>query len=107
MASASPIGVSRVVVAKLAPSGFAAHLISGQTIHHFFSPDIECNSTLEHGTTQATLLRKTDVLVIDEFSTFDFFLLRTMEGLCRKFAKSHSSNRPWGGRHVTLHSFLL
>ena len=25
-----------------------------------------------------------------------------MEGLCHKFAKSHSSNRPWGGRHVLL-----
>ena len=25
-----------------------------------------------------------------------------MEGLCCKFAKSHSSNCPWGGRHVLL-----
>ena len=32
----------------------------------------------------------------------DFILLRTLEGLCRKFSKSHSSNRPWGGRHVFL-----
>ena len=90
------------MVAKLAPSEVAAHLIGGQTIHHFFSLYIECNSTLEHGTTQATLLRKTDVLVVDEFSMLDFFLLRTMEGLCRKFKKRHSSNSPWGGRHVLL-----
>ena len=61
-----------LVVAKLAPSEVAAHLVSGQTFHHFFCLDIECNSTLEHGTTQATLLRKT-VLVIDEFSMLDFF----------------------------------
>ena len=67
-----------LVVAKLAPSGVAAHLIGGQTIYHFFSLDIECNSTLEHGTTQVTLLRKTDVVVI------------------------HSSNRSWGSGHVLL-----
>ena len=61
-----------LVVAKLAPSGVVAHHIGGQTIHHFFSLDIECNSTLEHGTTQATLLLKTYILVIDEFSMLDF-----------------------------------
>ena len=92
----------RLVVAKLAPSGVAAHLIGGTTIHNFFALDIECNSRLEHGTTQATLVRKTDVLVIDEFSMLDFYLLRTAEGLCRKFARHGSSKHAWGGRHVLL-----
>lgn len=46
-----------LAVAKLAHSGVAAHLIDGQTIHHFFSLDIDySNSTLEHSTTQTTLL---------------------------------------------------
>ena len=72
---------------KLAPSGVAAHLIGGTTLHNFFGLDIECNSSLENGTVQVAKLRKTDVLVIDEFSMLDFFVFRTAEGLCRKFAK--------------------
>ena len=90
------------VVAKLAPSGVAAHLIGGTTVHNLFSLDIECNSKLENGTTQVAILRRTDVLVIDEFSMLDFFLFRTVEGLCRKFARRHSSSRAWGGRHILL-----
>ena len=93
---------SRLVVCKLAPSGVAAHLIGGTTIHNFFSLDLEYNSSLENGTFQTTRLRKTDVIVVDEFSMLDFFLFRTMEGLCRKFAKHSSSRNPWGGRHVIL-----
>ena len=91
-----------LVVAKLAPSGVAAHLIGGTTLHNFFGLDINCNSSLENGTAATARLRKTDVLVIDEFSMLDFFLFRTAEGLCRKFACKHSSCHPWGGRHVLL-----
>ena len=47
-------------------------------------------------------MKKTDVLVIDEFSTLDFFLFRIAEGLCRKFAKHHIYGLPWGGRHVIM-----
>ena len=91
-----------LVVAKLAPSGIAAHLIEGVTIHRFFNLDIELNCNLEHGTAQTTTLRKTDVLVVDEFSMLDATLFRTMEGLCRRYAKKGSSRHPWGGRHVIL-----
>ena len=80
-------------MAKLAPSGVAAHLIGGTTIHNF---DIDCNSSLESGTIQVNRLRKTNVLVIDEFSMLDFFLFRTAEGLCRKFAAKGNSSHPWG-----------
>ena len=92
----------QLVVAKLAPSGVAAHLIGGTTIHNFFGLDIECNSNLENGTIPTAKVRKTDVLIIDEFSMLDFFLFRTAEGLCRKFSKYKSSSQPWGGRHVIL-----
>ena len=78
-----------MVVAKLVRSGVAAHLI-GSTIHNFFSLNIACNSTLENGTVEAAHLRKTDVLVIDEFSMLDYRLFRVAEGLCRKFAKKMS-----------------
>ena len=91
-----------LVIAKLAPSGIAAHLIEGVTIHRFFNLDIELTCNLQHGTAQTTILRKTDVLVVDEFSMLDATLFRTMEGLCRRYAKKGSSKHPWGGRSVIL-----
>ena len=72
------------------------------TIHNFFCLDLDYNSSLENGTFHTTRLRKTDVIVIDEFSMLHFFLFHTMEGLCRKFAKRGSSRHPCGGRHVIL-----
>ena len=51
---------------------------------------------------QVTKLRKTDIIVIDEFSMLDYYLFRTAEGLCRKFAKHKVSRLPWGGRHVIM-----
>ena len=39
-----------LVVAKLAPSGVAAHLIGGKTINNFFDLNIQCNSSLENDT---------------------------------------------------------
>ena len=62
----------QLVVMKFAPSGVAAHLIGGTTLHNFFGLDIDCNSSLENGTIQVAKLRKTNVLVIDEFSMLDF-----------------------------------
>ena len=61
-----------LVVTKVAPNGVAAHLIGSTALHNFFSLDIECISTLWNGTVQVTKLRKTDVIVIDEFSMLDY-----------------------------------
>ena len=62
-----------LVVCKLAPSGVAAHLIGGTTIYNFFSLDLELNCSLENGTFQTTRLRKTNVIVVDEFKCLTSF----------------------------------
>ena len=61
-------------------------LHGGTNVHNFFALDIECNSRLEHGTTQAALVCRTNALVIDEFSMITFYVLHTAEGLTRQRA---------------------
>ena len=91
-----------LVVTKLAPSGVAASLIKGTTIHNFFKIDISGKSSLENGTIDASLVKKTDVLIIDELSMIDCSIFITIEHLCRRFSYKDNRYKPWGGRHVLL-----
>ena len=45
---------SNLVVTKLAPSGVAASLIKGMTIHNFFKLDINGKSSLENGSVDSS-----------------------------------------------------
>ena len=91
-----------LVVTKLAPSGVAASLIKGTTIYNFFEINIYGKSSLENGTVDASLVKKTDVLIIDELSMIDCSLFITIEHLCRRFSSKDNRYKPWGGRHVLL-----
>ena len=91
-----------LVVTKLAPSGVAASLIKGTTIHNFFKIDIHGKASLENGTVDASLLKKTNVIIIDELSMIDCTLFITIEHLCRRFSSKDNRYKPWGGRHVLL-----
>ena len=91
-----------LITTKVAPSGVAATLIEGTTLHNFYGLDINGDSHLEKGNIQAARLRKTDIIVIDEFSMLDFFIFRTAEGLARKFTEKSVSNICWGGRHIIM-----
>ena len=91
-----------LVVTKLAPSGVAASLIKGTTIHNFFKIDIYGKTSLENGTIDASLLKKTNVIIIDELSMIDCSLFITIEHLCRRFSSKDNRYKPWGGRHVLL-----
>ena len=93
---------NNLVVTKLAPSGVAASLIKGTTIHNFFKLDITCKTSLENGTVDAAIVRKTDVIIIDEFSMIDAKLFINIEQLCRKYTTKDGRYKAWGGQHVIL-----
>ena len=78
------------------------------TIHNFFKLDIIGTSSLENGTVDAALLKKTDVISIDELATTEARIFTIIE-LCRKYSMKDGRYKAWGGRHirVTLHNCLL
>ena len=51
---------------KLATTGAAAHLIGGETLHHFFGMDIYCNTRIEPGTIEYERINRTGIIIIDE-----------------------------------------
>jgi len=48
------------------------------------------------------LIRKTDVIIIDEFGMIDCQLFLTIEQLCRRFSTKDGHCKPWGGCHILL-----
>ena len=49
--------------------------VKGTTIHNFFSLDINSRTSLEKGTVEASVVKKTNVIIIDEFSMVDYTII--------------------------------
>ena len=71
------------------------------TIHNFFKLDIIGTSSLENGTVDAALLKKTDVISIDELATTEARIFTIIE-LCRKYSMKDGRYKAWGGRHIRV-----
>jgi len=48
------------------------------------------------------MVKKTDVIIIDEFAMIDCQIFLTIEQLCRRFTTKDGRYKPWGGHHVIL-----
>ena len=58
--------------------------------------DINAKSLLENGTVDASVVRKTNVIIIDEFSMIDCTIFITIEQLCRTFSSKDGLTYPMG-----------
>ena len=88
---------------KLATTGVAAHLIDGETVHHFFKMDINSKSHIESGTTEYEIIRATDILVIDEFPLLDSEPFHKINELLKDMTQNKKEKMmPFGGKHVIM-----
>ena len=88
---------------KLATTGVAAHLIGGETLHHFFQMDIHSKSRLETGTIEYDIINNTDLIIIDEFSLLELRPFLIIDKISRDMANAkNQEHMPFGGKHIIL-----
>ena len=64
--------------------------------------DISGKSSLQNGTVDASVVRKSNVIIIDEFIMIDCTVFITIDQFCRTFCSKNGRHVPWGGHHVLL-----
>ena len=69
----------------LAPTGSAAYLIKGLTIHQLFRLDFKNMSWIKKNTIWEWFIKRCELFLIDEMSMIDNSVFSTIEDLCRHF----------------------
>ncbi|MCF8245501.1 MAG: AAA family ATPase [Saprospiraceae bacterium] len=92
----------------LAPTGIAALNIGGQTIHSFFGfgfqPYLPFDKELPNLSEKIDLLKKLDLIIIDEISMVRADIMNAIDLTLKKFLKSEL---PFGGKQILLVGDLL
>ena len=92
----------KISIAKHAPTGVAAHLIKGTTIHQFLRLNLKLHSFLEKGTAEYSMAANIDIIAIDEFSMVSAKLISKLDEICRAMASGGLQFQPFGGKGILL-----
>ena len=94
--------VLQLNVAITAPTGVAAWLVDGKTIHHTFGLDHELETRVDGSSVHEQQLRNVDVLIIDECSMMTNKLFLKVHNMCWTIAHNKNRTKRFGGKHVVM-----
>ena len=90
------------VFCVLAPTGSAAYLIKGRTIHSMFKFDTTLKSHVKYNSCEYVFIKYCDVFLIDEMSMIDNELFEAFELNLRRYSLYGGRAKPFGGKDVIL-----
>ena len=94
--------VLQLNVAITAPTGVAAWLVDGTTVHHAFGLDHELETRVDACSVREAELSNLDVLIIDECSMMTDQLFLKVHNLCWSVARHQNLAKRFGGKHVIM-----
>ena len=90
------------VFCVLAPTGSAAYLIKGRTIHSMFKFDTTLKKHIKYNSFEYVFIKYCDVFLINEMSMIDNELFEAFELYLRRYSLYGGRAKPYGRKDVIL-----